>query len=300
MSSKKDIKTRIRAVHNTQKVTRAMKLIAIIKSKQLQNLISFAKPYNEQLSAVIKKTIQNIDFESLDADKVPILLRQSKDQSTVCLLVVSSDRGLCGPYNSALFKALFLKVQELKKKGKKIKLLLVGSKAIAYAQRVFPDFEVIAKYPNLPVIPSVEFAHEVFQLLETEYAAGNIAAVEIVYSRFLTMIKSESTFSKLVPFEVSSQAAHEEVKKVKPEVLFEPTPLQVINRLIPLYCQNEIYQAMLRGRASELAHRVNAMTAATDNASALLEQLTRTYNKARQASITQEISEIVAGAESVA
>ncbi len=299
MPSKKDIKTRIKAVQNTQKVTKAMKLISTIKLKQLQNMLSGSRAYSEQLANLIGKTVKNIDFDKVNPQDLPVLLRKPKDDSTVCILAITSDRGLCGPYNAALMKALTQRVNVLKAQNKKVKLLVIGGKANSFAQRFLSDVEVIGKYVNLPVQPSAEQAAQIFSLLEEEFQKGSFSSLEILYSRFISMIKSEVTWSKLVPFDLNSQRAHEEIEKSEPVIIFEPAPLGIIFKLIPLYCQNQIYGAMVSGRASELAHRVNAMSAATDNATTLIGQLTLTYNKARQASITQEISEIVAGAESV-
>jgi F-type H+-transporting ATPase subunit gamma len=296
MSSKKGIKTRIKTVQNTKKVTRAMKLISTIKLKQVQNSSSAARPYNQQLAQLISKTIKNIDFAQLDPTEVPALLHQSKEASTACLVVVTSDRGLCGPYNSAVFKVLTQRVNELKAQGKKVKLITFGGKANSYARRALKDLEIIKAYLNLPVTPGPEVAKEAFELIQNGYIAGELSSLEIIYSRFISMMKSGVTIAQVLPF-TAAGADHKELEDE--QILFEPKPLEVVAQLIPLYCQNQIYQALLSGRASELAHRVNAMSAATDNANALIEQLTLTYNKARQASITQEISEIVAGAESV-
>ncbi len=295
MSSKKDIKTRIKAVQNTQKVTKAMKLISIIKSKQLQNLVNNAKEYNQQIASLLHKTLANADLENIDTDKLPNILKK-KPPAGHCLIVISSDRGLCGPYNSALFKALEAHIKNIKKP---IKLILFGNKAISYAQRNLGHCEILQKYGHLPVNPPASLAIEVFSQIEKAYSKGEITNVEIFYSRYVSMVNSQVTNTVLLPFQAFNQPKAENLNST-PEIIFEPNPIQLLETLIPLYAQNQIYSAMLSGRASELAHRVNAMTAATDNAKALINQLTLSYNKARQASITQEISEIVAGAESIA
>lgn len=296
MTSKKDIKTRIRAVQNTQKVTKAMKLISIIKSKQLQNLVNNAKEYNQQIASLLQKTLAQLESDKTESNKLPAILQPKTQKNAAhCLIIISSDRGLCGPYNSALFKALKAHIQTIQKP---IKLILFGNKAISYAQRNLEQCEIIQKYSHLPVNPPDSIASEVFAQVQNSYIEGEIDTLEIFYSRYISMIKSEIKSMRLLPFLVSKPLVQK--NSTLKEIVFEPSPLELLRTLIPLYSQNQIYQALLSGRASELAHRVNAMTAATDNAKALINQLTLTFNKARQASITQEISEIVAGAESIA
>ncbi|MDX1920655.1 MAG: ATP synthase F1 subunit gamma [Candidatus Caenarcaniphilales bacterium] len=298
MPSKKDIKTRIRAVQNTQKVTKSMKLISIIKLKQVQNAINSARAYNDQLSNLIQKTLPNIDFISLDKSELPVLARPNAAKNSVCLIVISSDRGLCGPYNSQLFKFLHAKVEAYKAEGKTVSLILFGIKAISYAQKHLKNCEIIKKYGQLPVFIPTEIISEVTQTLEEQFLESSFSSVELIYSHFISMIKSNPSLIKLAPFTSGAESNHQELKQ-KEEILFEPGSLEVLKYLIPLYLKNQLNQALLSGRASELSNRVNAMSAATDNAKSLINQLTLTYNKARQASITQEISEIVAGAESV-
>lgn len=298
MASKKDIKNRIRAVQNTQKVTKSMKLISIIKLKQVQNAINNSRAYNDQLSNLIQKTLNNTALNDFDKTDLPVLLRPNSAKNSICLVVVSSDRGLCGPYNSQLFKFLHAKIDSYKAEGKKVSLVLFGTKAISYAQKHLADCEVVKKYGQLPIFIPSEIIKEVTATLEDEYLADSFSSVELFYSHFISMIKSKPSSLKLVPFSSNSDNTHQELKNNE-EIIFEPGALDTLKFLIPLYLKNQINQALLSGRASELSNRVNAMSAATDNAKSLITQLTLTYNKARQASITQEISEIVAGAESV-
>lgn len=301
MANKKDIKNRIRSVQNTQKITKSMKLISTIKLKQLQNLNNASRAYNQQISQLLAKTITQVQSEFLDEQTLPVLLQSRKKISNVCLIINSSDRGLCGPYNSQLLKLAQSRIDELKQEGKQIKLIVLGSKAIAFARKNLADCEVIQSYTGLPVAPTEQLAHEIFQVIETQQAEGKIDSLEIIYGRFISMIKSQPTLLKLLPFDSKAHVSHEEIQANKKHALleFEPTAVAILSKLLPLYCQNQIFQAMVNGRASELANRVTAMGAATDNAKVLIEQLTLSFNKARQAAITQEISEIVAGAESV-
>ncbi|MDJ0626313.1 MAG: ATP synthase F1 subunit gamma [Candidatus Caenarcaniphilales bacterium] len=299
MPSKKDIKTRIRAIENTQKVTKSMKLIAIIKLKQVQNAFNATKPFTNQLANLLIKTVSRIDLTELDQDKLPKLVKPPLDNSSVCLVVVSSDRGLCGPYNAQLFKSLSLRIKQLKSEGKKIKLVLLGNKVISFANRFYKDCEVIKKFSQIPVFPPKSLVDEIYSSLEDGYSNGDFGKVEIFYSNFISMIKSSPSQIALIPFKLESQTGHSELEESNREILFEPHPETILNALVPLYCKNQLHQAMLSGRASELSNRVNAMTSATDNAKALITDLKLTFNKARQAAITQEISEIVAGAESV-
>jgi len=300
MAGKKDIKNRIRAVQNTQKVTKSMKLISTIKLKQLQNLSNATRSYNEQIHAILFKTLEKSQFLFMDASELPAIMRPRKTVNNVCVIINSSDRGLCGPYNSQLLKMAQAHITELTKEGKKVSLILLGNKAISFARKNLSSCNVLQSFGNLPMLPENEFARQIWETIQTEYTENRIDSVEILYSRFVSMIKSQVTLSTLLPLSLDQQLPQEQIKS-KNEALIhiEPSPISVLNALLPLYCQNQIYQAMVLGRASELANRVNAMGAATDNAKVLIEHLTLSFNKARQAAITQEISEIVAGAESV-
>ena len=300
MPSKKDIRNRIRSVQSTQKITKAMKLIAIIKSKQLQNALTGMKHYSEQVSSLTNKAIKNLDIDNSAQDNFPKLLKPIAKDSNPWLIILTSDRGLCGSYNSQVLKYVHLKIEEMQSQNKKVKLVLIGTKANVYAKKFFQDCEILGRFIGLSVLPSAQDSENIFNLVETSFNEGKISSVEIIHNRFVSMIKSQVTQTKLIPFTQEQPSEKDKSSNnLNNTILFEPSVLDLVQTLIPLYCKNQIHQALLLARASELSNRVNAMGAATDNAKALMNQLTLSYNKARQASITQEIAEIVSGAESL-
>ena len=293
MPNTKDIRKRIKAVKNTQKVTKAMKLISIIKSKQVQKIWNKSEPYYEQLVNLLQKTLCSLSLVSSKKNNLPALLLPNEAKAK-CLLVISSDRGLCGAYNSNIFKELSVYLETNNKEH--LKFILWGNKAISFMQSNFKDQEIIKAYPNMPLNPPQEVFKDLFQLIANLYQKQQIKSCQILYSHFISMIKSETKTISLLPFAQTLEQEKQNKQEEFSDFIFEPSSALILEQLITNYGQNQIYRTILSGACSELAHRVNAMTAATDNAAKLLLELNLTYNKLRQAAITQEISEIVAGA----
>jgi F-type H+-transporting ATPase subunit gamma len=298
MASKKDIKTRIKAVQNTQKVTRSMKLISTIKLKQVQNLNKISKTYYNQIKSLAVTSLKEFikDFDPLS--NVAKLIKPSAAAAKVLLVVISSDRGLCGPFNSQVFKLLSERYNFHKSSGKQLEIIPVGNKAINFVQKFLPEAEVSLRLSNLPTFPPLENAEEILQYIQKKVNSEECSQVELIFTGFFSMVKTVASFRQLVPYQISSKD-DSQVDGLAPLTTYEPNLTQVIDKVVPEILVQEIYQAMVSSRASELSNRVNAMTAATDNAKKLIDSLTLTFNKARQAGITQEISEIVAGAESM-
>lgn len=308
-SNRKDIKSRIKTVQNTQKVTKSMKLIAIIKLKQLQNLLNLSKEYTKQVSNLIQKSFKQIQKDSLDQSQLTNLIKNNikPEKAYKLFIIVSSDRGLCGPFNSHLFKSL---LHDIPANSPKVKFIVLGNKAINFIQKTYGENSITKKYGNLSLVPDKQLVSEITEFIKTEFLNGKIISAQIYFNSFVSMVKSEIQDHFLLPFnqiidefqsinkkQINSVSTN--YSETESDIKFEPHLAKTLEVLLPLYIENTIYQALIASRAGELANRVNAMTAATDNANTLISQLTLTYNKARQASITQEISEIVAGAESL-
>lgn len=309
-SNRKDIKSRIKTVQNTQKVTKSMKLIAIIKLKQLQNLLNSSKEYAKQVKNLIKESFQQIQQDSLDQNQLTNLVKNniSTEKAYKLFIVVSSDRGLCGPFNSHLFKSL---VHKTSAGNSKIKFIVLGNKAINFIQKTYGDSSIEKRYGNLSLFPEKELVSEITDIIKTKFLNGEILSAQIYFNSFVSMVKSEIKDRFLLPFgqvieelenskNAVSNANNNSPNEPPTDIKFEPDLAKTLEILLPIYIENTIYQALIASRTGELANRVTAMTAASDNANSLISQLTLTYNKARQASITQEISEIVAAAESLA
>lgn len=291
MPNLKDIKVRIKSVKSTQKITQAMKLVAASKVRKVQDKVMKARPYTEELNKITGNTAKALS-ES-DRDEIPLMA--SKEINTVGIIVISSDRGLCGGYNANIIKSTIKRIKELEAEGKEVKLITIGNKATGFFRRT--NTEILDTFTQLPNELTVELINEVRESACNAFLDGTVDKVEIIGTDFVSMIRSDVYNKDYLPV---VPASHPEATEDKTEVLFEPSLNAVINALLPQFLSNSIFHALLEAQCSELANRMNAMSNATNNARDLIEKLTIVYNKARQAAITQEISEIVAGAEALA
>lgn len=283
----KEIKTRIKTVQNTQKVTHSMKLLSTIKLQQFMKQISQSKHYTKQLNSLMSK----IAGRSYDiSDKyVQQFFKSPESSSSVCLVVISSDKGLCGGYNNTIFKFLEKQIANFQSQDKSVELIVIGKKAIRYAE----------KYLSCPIIEKFEgssIPDDLHSIIQKLYSSQKYQQINIVYSHFISSIKSNVQMIDLLPLK---QPSPSKTQLLNEELIIEPSITEILSNLIPLYISNQLSATLQRANASEMAQRVLAMTAATDNAKKLIEDLTLQFNKARQSAITQEISEIVVGVESM-
>jgi F-type H+-transporting ATPase subunit gamma len=288
MANTRDIRNRIRGVKNTQKITRAMQLVASSKMKRAQDRALQGRPYAQQLARMMASLT-----EKVEEVKHPFLEPREIKQRGV--LVISTNRGLCGPLNSNLFREL----SRLDKSS--TSFVTIGRKARQFVSRtgrqLLADFEVgeESNFKELRVV--VEFLVE-------EYTKGTIDSIEVLYPRFRNTLIQEATLVPFLPLVnlhgyVAERAREQGAELVQDnrELLFEPAAELILNELLERFVKREIYQLLLDARASEHSARMVAMKAATDNAKKLTDSLTLQYNKARQAGITQEILEITAAAQ---
>ncbi len=291
MANLKAIRRRIKSVQSTQKITSAMRLVAAAKVRKAQMRVLAARPFASRVIKLLKEVVR--DASPIDLHELPILHRRPIKK--VGMIVISSDRGLCGSYNTNVFRRALERIQEIQSSGQECALILVGLKAIAYFRHI--KIEKIKTYSLLPAIPTVEEAKLIADQAAELYLKKQLDGVEIISTHFISMLRSQVVRTGFLPVDLPPPEYH---KALEPEVLFEPTMQEVLVReLVPKYLENVVYQSLVEASASELAARMNAMTNASTNARDLISSLTLVYNKARQASITQELLEIVGGAEAL-
>jgi F-type H+-transporting ATPase subunit gamma len=286
MASGKEIKSKIGSIKNTQKITSAMEMVAASKMKRAQERVASSRPYAENLRQVIGRVAQaNLDFTH------PFL--EEREVKRVGYIVISTDRGLCGGLNSNEFKKVALDVKAWKEKGVEAEFTTLGSKAAGFFQRF--GGKLVAKKANLGDTPSLQDVIGPVKTMLDAYSEGKIDRLYVVFNKFVNTMKQEPTIDQLLPL----PKAEEEVSQHSWDYLYEPNPDAILEALLVRFIESQVYQGVVENAASEQAARMVAMKAATDNAGDLMDELQLVYNKARQAAITQEISEIVGGSAAV-
>lgn len=291
MANLKAIRRRIKSVQATQKITRAMRLVAAAKVRRAQLRVQAARPFTSSVVRILRDAIR--DIAKVDLEGLPLLTHRPIKK--VAIIVLSSDRGLCGSYNSTVFRETVTRLHVLKSEGKEASLILVGLKAAAFFRSF--SLEKLKTYTLLPAVPTVQEAKLIAEQCCQLYIEGKVDSVELIGTQFISILRSQVVQTQYLPVEIPGGAAH---SNVSPEKLFEPSILEVMQKeLLPKYVQNVIFQALLEAVAAELAARMTAMTNASNNARDLISSLTLVYNKARQSGITQDLLEIVGGAEAL-
>jgi len=308
------IRDRISSVKNTKKITMAMKLVAAAKVRRAQDSVLATRPFSETLQSVFGGLLERLGTEVME---LPLLTQ--RDVKKVTLVVMTGDRGLCGSYNSGMIKKAESRYRELEKQGVAAEFVLIGKKGISYFQRrKYP----IAKTFEMGQKPTAKQALEISEELLTTFLAGETDAVELLYTKFVNLISSQPSVRTLIPFSASQiSQEHDEVfqltsnsgkfdverkeldaaapQEFPNDMIFEQDPVQIVNSILPLYLNGQILRTLQESVASELAARMQSMQSASDNAGALQKRLSIEYNRARQAAVTAEILEIVAGANAI-
>ncbi|MFU2112876.1 F0F1 ATP synthase subunit gamma [Glaesserella parasuis] len=288
MAGAKEIRTKIASVRNTQKITKAMEMVAASKMRKTQERMSASRPYSD----AIRKVISHIAKGSIDY-KHPFLTE--REVKKVGFLVVSTDRGLCGGLNINLFKTVLNELKTRKDKGIDARLGLVGNKAVSFFQAM--GLDVKAQVMGLGDTPAMEDLVGIVNGMIEAYRNGEVDEVYIVYNRFVNTMSQKPTMQKLLPL---PELENDDLEnKGSWDYIYEPNPKVLLDSLLVRYLESQVYQAIVDNLASEQAARMVAMKAATDNAGNLINELQLVYNKARQASITNELNEIVAGAAAI-
>jgi F-type H+-transporting ATPase subunit gamma len=289
-----------------------MRLVAAAKVRRAQEQVTSTRPFADRLAQVLYGLQNRLRFEEANLP----LLRQ-REAKTVGLLVISGDRGLCGAYNTNVIRRAENRAKELQKEGRDYKYVLVGRKAQQYFER--RSQPISGKYTGLEQIPTAPEASMIADELLSLFLSESVDRVELVYTKFVSLISSRPVIQTLLPltpqglepqddeifrlttrggdFEVTREKVTTPTRTFPRDMIFEQDPVQILDALLPLYLNNQLLRALQESAASELAARMTAMNNASDNAKDLVGKLTLSYNKARQAAITQEILEVVGGAE---
>jgi len=287
MAGGREIKTKIKSVQNTRKVTRALEMVSASKIRKAQELMKSSRPYTRAMYQLIGHIARaNTEY------KHPFL-EQRPDAKRVGYIVVSTDRGLCGGLNSNLFRKLLAEIRQHQQQNVEVDVVAIGTKATAFFKRL--KVNMVASVTHLGERPQVAQLIGVVKVMLDSFKERNVDRVFIAFNDFVNTMVQRPTLQQLLPLPPSDDipARHDW------DYLYEPEAAEVLKHVLTRYAESLVYQAALENLASEHAARMVAMKSASDNANKLIDSLTLVYNKARQAAITQEISEIVGGAAAV-
>jgi len=298
MPSLKDLKVRIASVKSTQKITKAMQMVAAAKLRRAQDAAESARPYAER----IEKVLANLAVSMQGSDSAPQLLVGTGKDDVHLLVVCTADRGLCGGFNANIAKAARAEIERLRSQGKTVKLFCVGKKGYDILKRLYKD--MIVEYLDFSGIKRVGFeqAQEVSAKVQAMFEAGEFDVCKLYFSRFVNVMTQTPTGYGLIPAEIPEPAEGEPGLE---EVLggavyeYEPDEETIVANLLPLNIGAQIFNALLQNAAGEQGARMTAMDNATRNAGDLIDSLTLQYNRSRQAQITKELIEIISGAEAL-
>ncbi|KQZ59556.1 MULTISPECIES: F0F1 ATP synthase subunit gamma [unclassified Lysobacter] len=287
MAGGREIKTKIKSVQNTRKVTRALEMVSASKIRKAQERMKTSRPYARVMKQVIGHLAQaNSDYQH------PYMIER-KETKRVGYVIVSSDRGLAGGLNNNLFRKLLGEIRKWQEQGVEVDVVTIGQKASVFFRRI--KVNMLASVTHLGDKPHLEQLVGVIKVMLDAYSAGNIDRVYLTYNDFVNTMTQRAAFDQLLPLpEPETQVARHDW-----DYIYEPDAKTVLEHVLTRYIESLVYQAVLENVASEHAARMVAMKAASDNAGKLIDTLKLVYNKARQAAITQEISEIVGGAAAV-
>ena len=288
MAAGKEIRGKIKSVENTKKITKAMEMVAASKMRKAQERMRSARPYSEKIRAVSAHLAQaNPEYTH------PFLVKHEKSKK-IGIIVITTDKGLCGGLNTNVLRQVTNRMKEFEAAGNKVELVAMGNKGFGFMNRI--GAKVVAHYVNMGDRPHLEHLIGPVKVLLDSYDDEQLDAVYICYTRFINTMKQEPVFEQLLPLTADKM---EPVNSYSWDYLYEPDAKSVIDELLLRYAEALVYQAVVENMASEQAARMVAMKAATDNAGSVIGELKLIYNKTRQAAITKELSEIVAGAAAV-
>lgn len=294
MPSLKELKNRITSVKSTRKITSAMKMVAASKLRRAQEQAEQARPYAERMARMIGSLSANLTI----SDSTPRLIKGTGADKTVLLIVVTSDRGLCGAFNGSIVRETRRKIRQLEAEGKSVKLLCVGRKGRDllrrdHAAKIFRTVEDVAR-KRVSFSAADDIAHTVLEM----FADDQFDTALVVFNKFKSAISQIVTLQQIVPVQIAAAQASD-ATAAKAVYEFEPDEDAILNDLLPRNLAMQIYGALLESAAGEQGARMTAMDNATRNAGDMINKLTLNYNRSRQAYITKELIEIISGAEAV-
>ena len=289
MASSKEIRGKIKSVENTKKITKAMEMVAASKMRKAQERMRSARPYAEKIGNIASELAKaNPEYRH------PFLVKNEQAKA-VGMVVVTTDKGLCGGLNTNLLRAATAKLKEVEASGQTAEVVAIGGKGLGFMNRI--GARVVAHATQLGDQPHMEALIGPVKVLLDAYAAGKLSAVYLCYTQFINTMKQEVKVHQLLPLKASDLATEKPAHSW--DYIYEPDAATVIDELLMRYSEALVFQAVAENMASEQSARMVAMKAATDNAGTLIGELKLVYNKTRQAAITKELSEIVSGAAAV-
>jgi F-type H+-transporting ATPase subunit gamma len=289
MPGSKEIRTKIKSVQNTRKITKAMEMVSASKMRKAQERMRNARPYADKIRNIAAHLAQaNPEYRS------PYLVKRDEVRAAG-LIVVTTDKGLCGGLNTNILRAVTAKLRELQGAGVKIRTSAIGNKGFGFLNRI--GAQVVSHAVQLGDTPHLEKLIGPVKVQLDAYAAGEIDVVYIAYTRFINTMSQEPVIEQLLP--LSADRLREETREYAWDYLYEPDAQTVLDQLLLRYVETLVYHSLAENLASEQSARMVAMKAASDNAKKVIDELQLSYNKARQAAITKELSEIVGGAAAV-
>ena len=308
MPNLKDIKNRIQSVESTKKITRAMKMVAAAKVKKSENAVKASRPYTKELVNMFQKLLNSVHSFSSETLKIkyaiddyPSLLKV-REVKNVGILVMTSNKGLAGAYNANVIRETLRRIKDYQSQGIGVELFVAGQKGISGLRKKVQQLNcpIVKKYFSAVDTPSAMEARDIAEDMAEDYVAGKIDKIEIVTTRFKNMMTYYVEDWQVLPVE-GVVDVHERITDnvLDPLMEFTPDKHHILQKVVPMYMTNIFYQALLEAQASELASRMTSMSAATTNAEKMIKELSVEYNKMRQFAITQEIIEVVNGANSI-
>jgi F-type H+-transporting ATPase subunit gamma len=292
MPSLKEFRNRIASVKSTQKITKAMQMVAAAKLKRAQSAAEAARPYAERMASVIANLASNVKGEH-----APLLLRGTGGEDTHMLVVATSERGLCGGFNTQIVRLAREKISELSAAGKTVKIICIGKKGRDQLKRLHGD--KIVEFIDLSAYKTVDAgaAHTIGETLRRRFEGGEFDVCWLFYSRFKSVISQVPVAQQLIPAIPPEGAAVPDLKGAM--YVYEPGEAEILSALLPRYLDGQVFAALLENAAGEQGARMSAMDNATRNAGDMIKKLSLRYNRQRQANITKELIEIISGAEAL-
>lgn len=299
MASLKDLQNRIKSVKNTQKITKAMQMVAAAKLRKAQEAAESARPYSERIGGVIS----NLASSMTGAGDAPELLVGNGKEDTVLLVVATADRGLCGGFNTNIVRKAREEIVALEKAGKTVKLFLIGKKGYDQLKRLYADN--IVEYISLKEERKLHagIARNIGEKVTAMFEAGEFDVCKLVYSKFKNVMEQDAVASTLIPAIASIETSDEDAS-TGPDLNgaiynYEPDEAGILRVLLPRNINTQVFTALLENQAGEMGSKMTAMDNATRNAGDMIDKLTLTFNRTRQAQITSELIEIISGAEAL-
>jgi F-type H+-transporting ATPase subunit gamma len=286
MANAKEIRTQIKSIRNTAKITKAMEMVAAAKMRKAQDRMAASRPYADRIRTVIGHLMHaRPDYRH------PFMLE--REARRVGYIVVSTDRGLCGGLNANMFRKVLRELREWRDKGVEVELVLIGRKAAQFFRRL--DVDIVASLQDLGDVPRVADLVGAIQVMLNGYSEGTLDRVFLVHNMFVNTMSQKPEVVTLLP----AQAEDADQLQKHWDYIYEPSSTELIEQVLTRYIESQVYRGAVENVACEMAARMVAMKSATDNAGKLIDGLQLAYNKARQAAITQELAEIVGGAAAV-